>query len=619
VDETSNSIKPMNSQEPNWEAPSANPKNLNPRRARRAGRKVLSGAVAFVALVALFYAEEDWRGRRAFGQCKAELERRGEVFGWGSVVPPPVPDDQNILKGPLLGAYLPASETSDPLSRGRIPSSQTNRPEYARFSAMASTSGLTAYSESRRKIHPCEVEVTFGPFAATTPGAGTNQVFTASNAATGLLSLARETYGEVARDARNYIIFLPGPLQPGRPVQLRLEKEDELKTIKAALGQKDYLLEPGANPAVFELRPRYGAAAEDVLAYFQGFEPEMAEIHQELERPGARYIGDYRPFNSPHANFVRVRTLAQALACRALAAIYCGQPDVAATEIQALFRLAEAADGGSTTLVSTMICVAIHSLAENLIETGFQRGVWGTAHYAALEIMIKPIDVARKVGKGARGERANVLGLFVDGDPREAQAQLEALPNPLAGSRWKEFKEKWLSPEGFYLRVAPKGWLLQGATLYTRGIQGVIESFNKSDWSVDPARLEEAMARNVRMIERGEPFAWLPVYSWIPRIALPNYLKAADRAARNQTKLNQARIACGLELFRVAEGAYPERLDQLVPKHLDSLPRDVIKGGEMKYRREANGKYVLYSLGWDAKDDGGDSEKGRDWVWLAKD
>jgi hypothetical protein len=70
-------------------------------------------------------------------------------------------------------------------------------------------------------------------------------------------------------------------------------------------------------------------------------------------------------------------------------------------------------------------------------------------------------------------------------------------------------------------------------------------------------------------------------------------------------------------LFR-AKGAYPERLDQLVRKYLDAIPRDVIKGGAMKYRREANGKYVLYSRGWDTKDDGGDSEKGRDWVWLAK-
>jgi hypothetical protein len=54
------------------------------------------------------------------------------------------------------------------------------------------------------------------------------------------------------------------------------------------------------------------------------------------------------------------------------------------------------------------------------------------------------------------------------------------------------------------------------------------------------------------------------------------------------------------------------------------LPHDVIGSQPLKYRREADGGFLLYSIGWNEKDDGGeagfdkdgkvDIETG-DWVW----
>lgn len=54
-----------------------------------------------VTLVALFYAVEDWRGRRAWQSFKREREAKGERFDWASFVPPPVPTDQNFFETPL--------------------------------------------------------------------------------------------------------------------------------------------------------------------------------------------------------------------------------------------------------------------------------------------------------------------------------------------------------------------------------------------------------------------------------------------------------------------------------------------------------------------------------------
>ena len=80
-------------------------------------------------------------------------------------------------------------------------------------------------------------------------------------------------------------------------------------------------------------------------------------------------------------------------------------------------------------------------------------------------------------------------------------------------------------------------------------------------------------------------------------------------------------LACALERSRVADGKFPDTLDALAPRFIAKLPHDIITGEPLKYRREGDG-YVLYSVGWNEKDDGGKpgtksppaTEDG-DWVW----
>jgi hypothetical protein len=89
---------------------------------------------------------------------------------------------------------------------------------------------------------------------------------------------------------------------------------------------------------------------------------------------------------------------------------------------------------------------------------------------------------------------------------------------------------------------------------------------------------------------------------------------------------NEALVVCALKRYRLAHGQYPETLDGLVPQYVEKLPRDIIGGRPLNYRRTDNGQFVLYSIGWNEKDDGGtvvltDSKPPRvnldkgDWVW----
>ena len=116
----------------------------------------------------------------------------------------------------------------------------------------------------------------------------------------------------------------------------------------------------------------------------------------------------------------------------------------------------------------------------------------------------------------------------------------------------------------------------------------------------------------------GAPAMKRSPYAILPATALPNFSKAIQRTACNQTLVNEAFIACGLERYRLAKGQYPEGLDALAPQFAEKLPHDIVGGQPLKYHRTADGRFVLYSVGWNGKDDGGVAGKGQtegDWVW----
>jgi len=87
--------------------------------------------------------------------------------------------------------------------------------------------------------------------------------------------------------------------------------------------------------------------------------------------------------------------------------------------------------------------------------------------------------------------------------------------------------------------------------------------------------------------------------------------------------------ALALHRFRLAKRVYPSSLQDLIPTYLAALPTDCFDGAPLRYRLKSDDSFLLYSVGEDCKDDGGDpslskqkSRKvmiwdGRDAVWPA--
>ena len=107
-------------------------------------------------------------------------------------------------------------------------------------------------------------------------------------------------------------------------------------------------------------------------------------------------------------------------------------------------------------------------------------------------------------------------------------------------------------------------------------------------------------------------------------MVVPALDAGVKKFAAIQASIDLARVACALERFHLTHGEYPDALDALSPQFIAQVPHDIINGQPLHYRREANGQFVLYSVGWNETDDGGqvvlkkngsvDRTKG-DWVW----
>jgi hypothetical protein len=76
-------------------------------------------ALGLVTLLALFYAEENWRGERAWANCQRELAATGVELDWQKFAPPTVPDEQNFASTPFLAPLFEFNRR--PLQPGQSP------------------------------------------------------------------------------------------------------------------------------------------------------------------------------------------------------------------------------------------------------------------------------------------------------------------------------------------------------------------------------------------------------------------------------------------------------------------------------------------------------------------
>ena len=77
-----------------------------------------------------------------------------------------------------------------------------------------------------------------------------------------------------------------------------------------------------------------------------------------------------------------------------------------------------------------------------------------------------------------------------------------------------------------------------------------------------------------------------------------------SRQNHANTTLELTRLAAALAVYRAEQGQYPDKLDDLLPEVLATLPVDSYNAKPFVYKRDGEG-YFLYSVGENGVDDGG--------------
>jgi hypothetical protein len=139
-------------------------------------------------------------------------------------------------------------------------------------------------------------------------------------------------------------------------------------------------------------------------------------------------------------------------------------------------------------------------------------------------------------------------------------------------------------------------------------------------WPEIQQRLAPLLARLNQLGSWPESFRYR-----ITAITMPNFPRALDIAIRTETERQLTTTAIALRRYQLRHGTSPQMLDELIPDFLAALPADPMSGKQLLYRPDNAGGFVLYSVGLDGKDDGGDPApaagntpglwEGRDAVW----
>ena len=96
----------------------------------------------------------------------------------------------------------------------------------------------------------------------------------------------------------------------------------------------------------------------------------------------------------------------------------------------------------------------------------------------------------------------------------------------------------------------------------------------------------------------------LQMFEFMAGMLSPDVATGCFTECREEAHFQLARLSLALAAYQAQQGEYPARLEGLTPRILKDLPKDPFSGAAFCYQRQPKG-YLVYSVGWNGKDDGG--------------
>jgi hypothetical protein len=376
---------------------------------------------------------------------------------------------------------------------------------------------------------------------------------------------------------------------------------------------QEYYRALAAKTNEFRVLPEPQMPADDVLLALSKYDPAIEELRQASHLPYARFPLNYNSENPgaillPH--LAGLKRCSQVLRLRAIAELHNGQSDKALADVKLMLRLADSVRT-EPLLISHLVRIAILQLTLQPVWEGLAEHRWSDEQLVALNQELAGLDFLADYKLAMRGE----LVLFQGGMFDYLRRHPEQFLNMSGDGNF--IKTPLLTRIIWHL--IPNGWLYQNQLRCARPmVEFYLPAADTNQGVISPTAIRQADAVLKTDIKHRN------LYNIAESLFLPTLGNCARKFAYGQESVDLARVAISLERYRLVHGAYPESLDVLAPQFIDKLPHDVINGQPLHYRPEANGQFVLYSVGWNETDDDGEVGLGKngavdirtgDWVW----
>jgi len=374
---------------------------------------------------------------------------------------------------------------------------------------------------------------------------------------------------------------------------------------------------------------------------------ELAQLRELMKEVPASMGDDVLKRLDAIPNFVGVRSCAQTLHAIVIHDLHQGNLNGALENLTALSSCVRL-HADEPTLVSYMIRVAILGLSIDAYWDALQAPGWTEEQLALLQRAAQVPPLLTQVPRVVQAERAARLASWEWLRSHSYNAWLDghedlyrAFGMKLPDSRAAVLRRQW-QQWGFH-PVWRFAWADQEEVEYLEHSQTELAAIQEAVKLQSWRHLDERL----KVIERDyrPPAArWrfhgrLPLLDDISLVVgssplqqaacpHPAYKRAWQVAFKNLTLHQLVITAIALKRHELRHGELPATLDALVPEFLASLPRDFMDGQPLRYRLSHGGSFLLYSVGDDAWDDGGEPFptttqsddarylwNGRDWLW----
>jgi len=255
-----------------------------------------------------------------------------------------------------------------------------------------------------------------------------------------------------------------------------------------------------------------------------------------------------------------------------------------------------------------------------------QAPAWTDGQLAKLQMTWEKASIISEFLGGAEGERAIAL----DEWEREVRKPINQLLN------WSDFSlSSWEDVCGWAQAIT---WFMawkqqdetRGVWVWQNTMEDVRSAVHASTWMAAHKQFEETEHEewdHWSFYDHWRYHMSKPGFPMSSRIVPVNVRFYVQKLLEYETEREMTVAALALARYQLRHGKMPANLAALVPEFCAKIPHDYMDGANLRYRLNGDGTWILYSVGDDGVDNGGDPRPleprgllfsiwdGRDAVW----